>query len=532
MKFDRERLMMMAAAAGALLLFIWMTQVLIFAAPAYLNWITGLAGLALVSAYAYQDRVRLKALLLSPQLRSGSNAFAFSAAVVAIVALLNVIATRNSFRLDLTANKFYSLSDQTVKTVKGLERDVKITAFFQDASPEKGQVQDLLKEYRHLSGKIKVEFVDPDRDPAKAKLYNITSYQTTVLESGSKRKDILSHEMFGYQFMGRQPQREFKGEEVLTSAILSVTQDRQMTVFFLEGHGERGIDDAAEDGIRDIKTQLERDNFAVKALNLLKEGKIPEDAELIVIVGPRSPIPEPERKLLKNWLKGNGRLLVTLDSRFTAGLKEILEDYGITPLSGVAVDPRSNYFFAGPLVPIPSYRSHDITKDLMKQGIGSVLPISRALEIKSGEGAIVSPLLETTSESWLERNLEQNQAPKRDADEKGGPLTLAAAASVASTVMEADRPTPKPKLVVFACTDFVVNKIRGLSEGNFNLFANSVSWLMESEQSLSIRPKERDRRPIFLSKVQASFIGYTSVLFAPLAVIALGLLRWWRRRSL
>ena len=257
--------------AGAGLLFVWAALMLVFNGPSWSVWSTGLVGLGLSAAWFYREREMVMKILGSPAMRSGSNALAFTAGIAGVVILLNVIATRHSMRTDVTAGGFYSLSDQTIKVLKGLNQKVKLTAFFKAGDDQ--QLRDLLEEYRHYSKNLEYEFIDPDKTPSRAQIFKITSYNTTVVESGSRRKDIQPQEIFGYSFMGQQPQREFKGEVAVTGAIISVTADVRQTIYFLEGHGERASGDSGENGMAEIKTLLEGDNYTVKTLNLMKDGK-------------------------------------------------------------------------------------------------------------------------------------------------------------------------------------------------------------------------------------------------------------------
>ena len=274
--------------AGTATLVVWLALSLVFAGPTWSLWLTFVAGSGLAGTWIYREREAVLRAIKSPSLRSGSNAMAFTAGVVGVIILLNVITTRHSFRRDLTANNFYSLSDQTVKTLKGLKQKVKLTAFFKSGDDQ--QLRDLLEEYRHYSTNLEFEFIDPDKTPARAQVYKVSSYNTTVVESGSKRKDIQPQEIFGYSFQGQQPQREFKGEVAITAAIISVTTDRQQVIYFLEGHGERSPGDAGENGMAEMKRLLEGDNYPVNTINLMKDGKIPDDAGLIVIAGPRGTV--------------------------------------------------------------------------------------------------------------------------------------------------------------------------------------------------------------------------------------------------
>lgn len=525
---------------GAGLLFVWATLMLIFAGPAWANWTTGLSGAALTGWYLWEERATLRRLVLSPALRSGSNSLVFTLAVVGAAALLNVIASRHSFRADLTANKFYSLSSQTTKVLKGLSRKVKITMFVKAGTPEAGQIDALLKDYRHVSTQLEVEVVDTDQKPAKALLYKISSVPTAVFESGSKRKDVLPQELFGYQFNGQQPQREFKGESVITAAIISVSRDTQQTVCFLEGHGERSVNDTTENGVAELKAGLERDNYIVKTVNLVQGGKLASDLDLLIIAGPRTSLPEPERKAVTAYLNGGGKLLALLDIASAAGLDKILAPYGVEVLDGMAADPRRNYEYGGPLIPVPEFRPHKITEDLMRQGINVMLPGTRAVKAGTFAGGTVTPLLETTAESWLESDWKSGKPHYDKGEDKSGPLTLGVAVSVtppptapSATMAEPAVPAgPQPKLVVYGDVEWITNKFRTVWEPNLDLIGNSVSWLTGATDNISIRPKQNEQRHVFLDNVKVSLLWWTTIVFTPLGIIGIGVWRWWRRRSL
>jgi len=522
--------------SGAGMLVIWLALSLIFAGPTWSLWFTFIIGITMAGAWIHHEREMIIRASKSPALRSGSNALAFTAGVAGVVILLNVITTRHSIRTDLTANNFYSLSDQTVKTLKGLRQKVKITAFFKNGDDQ--QLRDLLQEYRHFTTYLDFEFIDPDKTPARAQLFRVTSYNTTVVESGNKRKDIQPQEIFGYSFQGQQPQREFKGEVAVTAAIISVTTDRQQAIYFLEGHGERAPGDAGENGMAEMKRLLEGDNYAVNPLNLMKDGKIPEDAGLIVIAGPRGTVSSGELKVLRPWLAKNGRLLVLLDPESSGGLNELLAGYGVIALDGIAVDPRS-FYFVDPLTPIPTYGNHEITSDLAKQKVGTLFPGARAFDSSSPKNFSVTPLLRTTPESWLERNTTATKPKFEPRTDLKGPLTLAMAVTAiqkdalqTAPGMPAQAAGSTPKLVVFGDSDFCANKIRTVSDGNFDIFLNAANWLLGTTGSISIRPKQPDSRRLFMTNVQTSFLWYICVLLTPLGVIGVGVWRWWRRRSL
>ncbi len=105
--------------------------------------------------------------LKARQTRYGAYLLTYLVIIVAVLAATNWLANRHNKSFDSTSNKRFSLSEQTAKVVKGLNRDVTITYF--DKSTEFGRARDLLDRYGNLSTKLHVDFVDPDKKPQLAK---------------------------------------------------------------------------------------------------------------------------------------------------------------------------------------------------------------------------------------------------------------------------------------------------------------------------------------------------------------------------
>src|SRR5438045_1839059 len=110
--------------------------------------------------------------------------------ILAILGAANWLANRHNKSFDATSNKKFSLSDQTVKIVKGLTRDVTITDY--DHADKFTTSRDLLDRYGALSTKLHVAYVDPDKKPQLATAAGITKYGTMIVESGPKREEAKS----------------------------------------------------------------------------------------------------------------------------------------------------------------------------------------------------------------------------------------------------------------------------------------------------------------------------------------------------
>src|ERR1017187_6827191 len=87
--------------------------------------------------------------------------------ILAVLGVANFLANRYDKSYDGTANKQFSLSDQIVKAIKGLKRDVTVTYFGETTQFPQARV--LFGRYAHLSSKLKVDYIDPVKKPQLAR---------------------------------------------------------------------------------------------------------------------------------------------------------------------------------------------------------------------------------------------------------------------------------------------------------------------------------------------------------------------------
>jgi ABC-type uncharacterized transport system involved in gliding motility auxiliary subunit len=461
--------------------------------------------------------------LFGRNLRFGTNLVIAAIAVLGIIAFVEAISLRHSYRLDLTANKRYSLSPQSRQLMAELPQPVKATAFFQETQAGREAAKDLLDQYAYYGKQFTYEFIDPDRNPGIAKRYGITSYGTIVLESGEKEEKVLTAD-----------------EENLTNALLKVMREGKKVVYFLEGHGEHSINNSERDGYSEAKRAIESQNYEVKSISLFTEGKLPDDASILIIAGPRKDLLEPELAEITRFIERGGKVFFLLDPEGPPGLPKYLTDYGIQVVEGVVVDLVSRIFGADYLMPvITSYEEHPITKNFE---VASFFPL--ALEVKTTdkmpERVSAQVLARTSPNSWLKRDMEELKAELRaegrpllneGRDEKG-PLPVAAVATVTTRSEGAGDKAPKrARIVVFGDSDFASNNYLNLS-GNRDLFLNTVSWLAEEENLIAIRPKEGGQFFTPVTADQERLIFWLSMIALPAVVIGAGVATYmWRRQS-
>jgi ABC-type uncharacterized transport system involved in gliding motility auxiliary subunit len=329
-------------------------------------------------------------------------------------------------------------------------------------------------------------------------------------------------------------------EQDFTSALLKLTRTEQKKVYFVQGHQERDPDNPQQPGYNQAMEALKRENYVVDKLSLLATQTVPADAAVVVIAGPRAPFLDPEKQALQDYLDRGGKVFMLLDPRQDIGLNDVLDKWYVQLSDDLVIDPGRNYI-GDPLALLPSPQSsHRITSSLPDL----ILPGTRSVSVKQGAGSDVAivPLLRTSDRSWSETNFTAQARP--DPEDRPGPISVAVAVNrldpTAPIVPGGPPPTPTPaagapqtpkgRLVVVGNSEFASNTYLGQVLGNRDFFINSVNWLAEDEDLISVRATPAVAPPIILSNQAQVLVFYTSVVFMPLAVLLLGGVIWWQRR--
>jgi ABC-type uncharacterized transport system involved in gliding motility auxiliary subunit len=444
----------------------------------------------------------------------GLNALVMIVLILGVIALVEAVSYRHSWRLDLTANQRNSLAPQTVEIVKKLAAPVKALAFFRPDQPGKRTAEDLLKQYASASdGKFSWEMVDADRSPLVARRYGIETYGTVVLEASLPDGQTKDEKV---------PDAD---EEKLTNGLIRVTRQGKRIIYFVKGHGEKDPADTEKTGYSQMKAALEKLNYQVKDLVLARETKVPDDAAIVIVAGPQKDLLPSEVDALSGYVARAGKVLFMVDPFQAPGLGAVLERYGLRPGNDVVIDvnPQGRMLGAGPEIPVVSdYASHPITRDFR---FATLFPVACSVTVadKPPVGVTAQTLARTSPESWGESNQEEIRTGqvKPDPGEARGPLTIAAVATVDAKDVPEARKGAKARVVVVGDSDFASNAFVNLS-GNRDFFLNTVSWLAEEEDQIAVRPKESRPTPVFLTAAQGQALFWIPVVLLPLAMVVAG----------
>jgi ABC-type uncharacterized transport system involved in gliding motility auxiliary subunit len=475
-----------------------------------------------IGLFVILDPDRARAAFTGRQARYGSNAIILGVAFIGILVAINYLVYMNPIRWDFTETEKFTLAPETIETIDRLPGKVSIFGFY---TPEYStdQADALLDQYKlHSDGKIEYRFINPREDPLTAERYNVTQAGTIVL--------VLDD---------HQEQVNLVDELEITGALVRLISPGEIKVYFLTGHGEYDPDGMGEVSYSRVKSTLEAKNYTVEKLNLISGGKIPQDAEVLIIAGPRIPLSQEEVDLLSAYLEMGGSMIVMeepLPMTDYGDSPDPLAEYlstqwGITLGKDMLVDPNSSL---SPYWPFNGlYGDHIITKGM--QTLTTMYPTARSVTPDSSvTSARLQDLVLTARESWAESDLQtliesagSEDPPPIQPDEGEdllGPVTLAV------TLEDFEKQT---RLVVFGDSDFASDEAFYFTPGNLNIIMNSVDWVSEQETLIDLTPKEDIPRILIpLEKISLNFIFLASVILLPGLILVAGIVVWvqrWRR---
>ena len=511
--------------------------VLWWAKPDWENTRRGLAlaGLIITAAYTASQWRDIGRSFGGRDAKYGSMAVGSVLVFLGLLVALNYISNRQDKRWDLTAAKQFSLSDQTKKVLADFKAPVAVKVYY-DSDPttgggQKQELTDRLDSYKYLSTQLNVQYIDAVKDPAGAKQDNVQALPTTV-----------------FTYNGKSERTTGRTEQDFTNALKKLLVGTTKKVYFIQGHGEHDPDASDQrTGYSGAATALKSDNFEVAKLALAQEGKIPDDASVLVIAGPQTDYLQPEIDLLHGYLKKGGKLFLMIDpspkfdSPPLTNLIALAKEWGVDVGNDYVLDQSGvgQMFGAGPQVPIAmTYPPHAITTGGFN--MMTAFELARSVTPISGgtNGHTAQPVAQTSQRSWAESNLKDllvshTAKPEFDKGDKAGPITLIAAASapVADTPAGAapDAPKPETRVVVAGDSDFASNYMLGF-QGNRDMFSNTVNWLAQQEDLIAIRPRDAEDRRIQLTADQGERIFYLTVFIIPGLLFLNGIRVWWRRR--
>ncbi len=486
--------------------------------------------------------------LIGRQGRYGTNALIITFVFFFIIILVNVLFYRLSqdgfLRQDVTATRVFTLSPQSIQILENINTTINATVFMvpdpSGTDARRKQVVDLLDEFTRISPNLSYNFVDPELKPGEAKKYEISQYPAIVFEniSNGVKQPINCSATPGSQLC-----LNFSEQDFISALLISTGQEKKV-VYVLTGHGEPSITTSvnnlqpSQDGFDYAIEGLEKDNYTVTPINLIQDNIIPDDAAALIISGPENDLSQSEYEIINKYIKSGGRILAMLDPESPQLFKKLFEDWGIILSSDSVADSVSHVgdelltpliqkangqFYADESIPI--------AKDLDTVYFPGVSAINTMLPNFDLPNSLKpTTIIKTTPASWIETDVSNIALDDKDFFPGPFPVGVLMRTNITldESVMSLER-NPEAKMIILGDSDFIKNYHFNFND-NQDLFLNSVNWLTEDYDLISIRAKVMVSRELNLNKREKDFVKWSSWFFPPFIMLFIGIIVWWRRR--
>jgi hypothetical protein len=481
------------------------------------------------------------------RLERGRTALIVAAQAVLIVVVffqVNYLSCRRHTSWDLSQNRRFSVSETTRQVLEGLGGEVRLVMAFLGSSELLDEVKGLVGEYDRAGGdRVVAEYLDLSRSRERiGELRDrhgieFTGDQLVILGEGGRLRTIPAEDL-----VSRDPSTgvviEFKGEEIVTGAILEVTEQRQRKIYLLTG------DRRAEELVK-IAEQLQplanAQNARLEGLVLEGREAIPEDADVLLFPGHSEDLTDRELALVRDfWESRRGGLVIFLDpAAETPKLNSLLREVGVAPrpdrvlsvvsIPGVAA--RKIYDVPVSLMPGPGPNRDRAALSLTLPGQTQSIEVLENDDLLLSENIRPLPLMIAASGFWGETDYRDEDVSYNPALDQGQPEPVYTAAAVEKGVAgDATRQQGTSRLVVVGNAN-LISPAGQTSQVAADFTMASLNWVMNREALVGISPRRPTVFTLSVPADQVALLQTLVILILPGLALITGAFVWWRRRA-
>lgn len=517
------------------------------------------------------------------KLKHGSMAIAFTAVFVAVLVLINIVATqvfeRFPLSFDMTSNSSYSISDETIDYVKSIEKDVKITVLaekdtFDTQNVYTLQADEILQKYAQYNSKITIEYVDFLSNPNVVSQYddglsaydiifettqigddgkeykrtsvvspldlvNFSSEVVSSLSSSGMTLETMALSYYGNElnFVTAYATQTFSNsagektnfiessnaEQAYTSALMIVTDSNPVKITLLTGRGEAAP-------LNYYQTLMKANGYEVDSVNITTED-IPADTDLAVIAAPTVDYTDAEVKKVSDFLNNGTKLgknlmyIESVQQPDTPKIDELLEEYGIILEDYCMYDAESSNVSNGYLK--VNLSAEDYEKDIKNDSLTMLTMLyTKPITLKFDEEDMKKTvaLLKTADTGF---KADMNTGDKISSGEQ-------IAAAIGYKAAFNDDNTESYSQVLALGSEFLLDD----SILQATQYANS-QWILsvtnqmtgKTTSGITIEPSKIGGELFELTDAQISIYKWTFILVIPLIVLVIGIVVWIRRKN-
>ncbi len=432
-----------------------------------------------------------------------------------ILGMINYLAYKNPWQIDLTKDSYNSLTVESISAVKALDDRLVISVFMRKG--EERDVIKLLELYRLYKRDIEINFFDVDLSPQVVAQKEITNPKTVLFEYKGKEERVYHHDELDY-----------------TNALLKLKRDKKYNICFTITHGGPSLNEPDKHGIAHLKNILLKSNFDITPVYLNSFAAL-KSCDLLAIWGPKTAFFNSELNILKEYITNNRPLLLGIDPSIKtdaiADLRKMMKSFEIDVENNLLVD-RLKFLDGsdGTVVYVDQFsQDHFITK---KSKDAVFFPLPQAIISQIGrDSQFKDTILFTASPfpaSWADKNPTEILSGKITYTENidiKGPLPIAIARELKTGSGTTGR------MVVFGNSSFVINAYAKFSS-NFILVLNAITWLTDSNSLSSFNLALGNDEQLFVAGTMLGVVFYTVIFFVPLIAIVFAVVIYRRKRKL
>ncbi len=480
---------------------------------------------------------KIKRLFKTKGTKHGAYSVGVTAAVVAIVVVLNLIVGQlpEKYRsIDVSNTKIYEISDTSKTLLKNLDQKITMKVLANEEEADE-RIRTFLSKYSGLSKNISVEWIDPVLHPSVLE-ENDASENTIIVSCEETGKtttvafsDMIVTDMYSYYYTGTASVSEFDGDGQLTGAVNYVVNDAGQQVYRTIGHGEATLSSTITD-------LMNKNNYQVEEWNLLMEGSVPEDCELLLINAPTKDLTEEERTAIETYLGQGGDVMLLLGEKNAAEMPNfaaLMKTYGMEPADGYIADPercyQGNYYYLFPQLSL---------SDEMADGISSEMVL-----VINAHGFTVTDAARDTITTTAFMNSSDHAYAITEEKQTEGAYALGAVAvetiedeteseSTEKSETTEDSETKESRFTVISAGSLIDSQITDTftTLENTTIFMNAVTANFDGVENLSIEPKSLS---IEYNTVQHIGVFSLLVIFGiPVLILVVGFVVWFKRRKM
>ena len=458
--------------------------------------------------------------------------------ILAIFFAINILMQKLDLTpLDFSAEKLYTLTDESKEKVKDVNKNVDI--YFVGYSDDDSTL-DLAKQYNKVNENINVEAVTVDSRPDLAEKYGIQSGDVSIIvECGEKYKVLSTSDLISYDINTYESYSV--AEEKLTSSILQISTDDVPKVYFLTGYSDFTLSYS----MQYLNMYLQNEINEIASLDILSEGKVPDDCDTLVITTPNSDFDEMTTNAIIDYINSGRNILwlnsvVAAEQNFT-NVNKILAMYGVNPfeIGGIRETDSSKMVYESPDLIMPEIGYHTITKDIINGLIFlNATKINLVDDSALEELNVTKTEILTTSEnSYFRTNFYNSNTAKSEEDE-AGPFLVGA--ELEKTITEANEETGEQavtsKLIIYG-ENYFTSDVPLSSETqtplivyrqNKDLVLNSIAYLCERDEDITAR-KNTGSITYTATELENNII-LAIIFIVPVLIIIIGIIIWIKRQ--